>query len=559
MLSPRAKPKPSRDVSNPKLTREKQDYTGVSTFFFCVALLGGVLFLVPLLVTLFSFAVSTDGAQAHIWATTGIRYLLGTMGLCLCVGVGAGLIGTLAAALVALTEFPGRRILTGLLILPFAIPAYLMAYIYGDFFSPFGLWNQWGAGAGLALPHISVRNFFGAVVVLTLSVYPYVYVAMRAEFAARAGGLSETAMTLGMGPLTVFRSVLWPAARPAFFGSLALALMETAADYGVSEHFGVQTLSTGIFRTWYGLGNLTAASQLAGGLFLVALFLLLLERAGRRGSYANPAQGARRGVRWKLNPFVAIAASIFSITILIAGFLLPVGLLVEGMLDANRLHDSERFWKALSGTAVLAGAVSLMIMIFALGLAYWERLPGSGWQRHVRSLFIRVMTLGYALPGAVIAVGILLAFSLLMAPLGITITQGGLLILAYAYVLRFLTVGYQSANAGLGQVHQRIDEVARILGSSALRILSKLHMPLISRSLLAGLFIVFIDVSRELPATLLLRPFNFETLATEVFRLASDERLDAASPYALVLIAIGLIPVVILGIVQLRKQGNPGT
>ena len=497
-------------------------------------------------------ALAPAEAQGHVWSVNGGRYLATTLVLCLMVAAGATLLGAGSALLIALTDFPGRRALSVALALPFAIPAYVAAYAYADFFGPFGpVATLIGPGAARAGVLPEIRSLPGAAFVLALASYPYVYLAMRASLSARSGAYLEAARSLGASPLSASLRVLLAAGRPALIGGLALALMETAADYGVADYFGVQTLSVGIFRTWYGLGDLTAATQLAAGLFLAALLLVLMEEAGRRGAASEPPRAHRARTRLRLSPGGAALAITACAVPVVLGFAIPAGVLVA-KLDLALSAGAAR---GLGAAAVNTGGVAALgagaATLIALVLAYAGRAAGGGGS----ALLLRIATFGYAIPGAVIAIGVLAlatgagaATRALGAGWAASGAAGGVFILLYAYVARFLTAGYNTAAGGLAQIHPQTDAAAKSLGAGGTRIVLSLHWPLARGAVLAGAAIIAIDIAKELPATLLLRPFNFETLSTHIYRLASDERLADAAPAALILIGVSLIPAALLSL-----------
>ncbi len=510
------------------------------------------LFAAAPIIAMLSSALFAGGGEAlaHLVSVKGVRYFATTLALCAAAGLGAGAIGAICAMLVSLADFPGRRILAVALALPFAIPAYVAAYAYGDLFGPFGLVAAFTGAA--ALPEI--RSLPGAAFVLMLTTYPYVYLAMTAALAARSSSLMEAARMLGASPARASLGPLLAASRPAFIGGLALALMEIAADYGVADYFGVQTLSVGIFRTWYGLGDLAAATQIAAGLFLVALLLTILENAGRRGRAAEDARAQRAGRRLKLAPHHAAMAIAFCAAPVLFGFAAPAGVLIAKLEPDLSLNASRALARAGTNTAIIASAGAGLAMALATMLAYAARRA----RGLVARSLIRVATLGYAVPGAVMAIGVL-ALSAFLARLTGTALAGGIGVLLYAYVARFLTAGFNAAAGGLAQVSPQMDAAARNLGARPSRVLGSVHWPLTRLSVLAGGAIVAIDIAKELPATLLLRPFNFETLSTRIYRLASDERLADAAPAALVLIALGIVPALALSLIADRNDRKKKT
>lgn len=493
----------------------------------------------------------SGGGPTLFVSDLGLRYLTTTLLLCGLAGAGAGIIGAGASLLVSLADFPGRKTLAIALALPFAIPAYVAAYAYGDLFGPFGPVAE---TIGVAtLPEI--RSLPGAAFVLMLTTYPYVYLAMRASLASRSGAIMEAARSLGASPMRASLGLLLTASRPAFFGGLALALMEIAADYGVADFFGVQTLSVGIFRTWHGLGDLHGAMQLAAGLFLVALILVLMESASRKGRASEDARAQRKARRIRLSPAHGALAFLLCLLPVLFGFVAPSALLLSKFEPEMNAIAMRNLMQAGANTALIAAAGAVIAVFLSLLLAYSARTA----RGRIIKLALRAATLGYAVPGAVMAIGVL-ALSASIARVSGYALAGGVLILLYAYVARFLTAGYNAAAGGLAQISPQMDGAARTLGAAPGRIVRDLHWPMARLSLLAGAAIVAIDIAKELPATLILRPFNFETLSTQIYRLASDERLADAAPAALILITLGLLPSIALSVIadsehkKTRKQ-----
>ncbi len=515
--------------------------------------LGGVAIAIaaPIAATLLG-ALAPPGLDWTFLSGMGLRYLSGTVFLCLLVAMGAGALGAGAAMVVSLTEFPGRRVMMVALALPFAIPAYVAAYAYGDFLGPFG-----PAAAAFGVQNLpEIRSLPGAAFILTLMTYPYVYLALSASLAGRSSAFMEAARMLGANPARAAWRVLLTMGRPALAGGLALALMETAADYGVADFFGVATLSVGIFRTWQGLGDLGGATQLAVGLFFVALILVLIEEAGRRGESSESVKAHRRARRLKLSPPAAALAILFCLVPVALGFVIPAGVLVA-KFDPNLTAGAARGLNlSLANTALVAGLGGALTITLAVFLGYTARRMTSPFGK----LALRVATLGYAIPGAVIAIGVLALTAGLSQASGLAIA-GGLGVLLYAYMARFITAGYNAAAGGLQQISPQMDDAAKMLGAGPASILKNIHWPQMRGAVAAGAAIIMIDIAKELPATLLLRPFNFETLATRIYRLASDERLADAAPAALLLIGLGLIPTIALSFIATnttaRKSTNP--
>lgn len=486
------------------------------------------------------------------------EYALQSAGLALFVGLGVMALGSATAALVTLYEFRGRRVFEWALLLPLAMPAYVLAYAWTDalqFSGPLQTALREAFGwRGALWP--DVRSFWGAVVLFVLCLYPYVYLLVRAALGERAVRLMEAARLLGAPMRRRVLQVALPMARPAIAAGTALALMETLADYGVGAYFGLSTFSTGIYKAWLVMNDRTAAAQLAALLLLVVAALLLAERsAQRRLRFAGNRAGAasaearplvlRGGAEWAAWATCALPV--------LLGFLLPVALLGHMLWQEAQYGDFglpwARFAEWAGASFRLAGAAAGLSMALALALGFALRqtgLPGAALLRPAA----RVLSLGYAVPGAVIAVGILLPAGWLQAQFpnaGVSaLVTGTAFGLVYAYLVRFSAVALQSVEAGYARVPPAVDETARMLGSGALRLFLQLHLPLLKRSALAATLLVFVDVMKELPATLVLRPFGSDTLAVVAYNFARDERLAEAALPSLAIVAVGLIPVVML-------------
>jgi len=507
-----------------------------------------------------SFILQPSGEVWRHLATTVLGEYVGNS-LLLLFGVGAGtlVIGVSTAALCTLCRFPGRKIFQWALLLPMAIPAYIIAYTYTgmlDFAGPAQTalrgWMGWGYG-DYWFP--TVRSLAGAIVMLSLVLYPYVYLLARAAFLEQSVCVLEVSRTLGCGPWRAFFSVALPLARPAVMAGLTLALMETLADFGTVQYFGINTFTVGIFRTWFGLGDNVAAAQLASLMMLFVLVLIVLEKWSRRQArYHHTSQrhfrtnpGSRlRGMRAVL----AFAACFLPLSF---GFILPALQLGTWALHTWRHALDATFFNLLRNSLLLASATALLALVLALFLAYGKRLRGSG----AVSAAVRVASMGYAVPGLVIAVGVIIPFAWLdngidawlRTRFGISsglMLSGTLAAVIFAYLVRFLAVSLHTAEAALGKIRHSMDDAARSLGMSPGGVLRYVHLPVIRGSLLAALLLVFVDVLKELPATLILRPFNFNTLAVRAFELASDELLAESSLAALAIVLAGLAPVILL-------------
>ncbi len=480
------------------------------------------------------------------------RYAGASLALCLAVAVGTALVGTAGAAAVTLFEFPGRRSFEWALLLPLAMPAYVVAYAYTDFLQFSGPMQTWLRAAfgleGRVFPE--VRNLPGAAWVFVFTLYPYVYLLARAALSERAAHLMEAARLLGASMRRRVLAVALPLARPAIAAGVALALMETLADFGVASYFGIQTFSAGIYKAWLAMDNRVAAAQLATALLAVVGLLLWLEhRAQRRLRFATLG-GARVGSveaqPLRLSGRHALLAWLVCGLPVLAGFVLPVLFMLRPLLAADVDLPWDRFGQWAFNSARLGVAGAALAIVIALALAFALRERSDPLTRGV----VQLTGLGYAVPGAVIVVGLLAPVGALQArwpdwPLSFWVT-GTVLGVVWAYLVRFMSVALQSVQAGYARIPSSVDDSARMLGVSGLRLLARVHWPLLQRSVLAGALLVLVDVMKELPATLVLRPFDTDTLAVVAYQLARDERLGEAALPSLALVLVGLVPVMLL-------------
>ncbi|MBK7461570.1 MAG: iron ABC transporter permease [Betaproteobacteria bacterium] len=504
------------------------------------------------------FAGGTSSTWTHLVNTVLPEYILNSLWLCLGVGCGVGLLGVATAWLTAMHDFPGRRLFSWALVLPLAMPAYVMAYVYTDLLQFVGpvqttLRETFGWAHGdYWFPDI--RTLPGAMLMFVCVLYPYVYLLARSAFLERASGMLEAARTLGMGPWRAFFAVSLPLARPAIVAGVALALMETLADYGTVAYFAVNTFTTGIYRAWFSLGDRIAAAQLAAMLLGFVLFLLMAEKISRgRARYNNTTGRNRPMAGARLNGIRAALAFLACAVPLLLGFVLPAILLLKMALTEGDAQFGQRFLVLSRNSFVLAGITAMIAVLLALIMAYGARLSKTTFANGLN----RLVGLGYAVPGAVIAVGVLIPVTRLDNWLagqweiwfghnpGLLLT-GGIAALIYAYLARFLGVALHTVETSLAKITPNMDDAARCLGLGQGETLRRVHAPMLRGSLLTAGLLVFVDVMKELPATLVMRPFNFDTLATQTYTLASDERLAEASTAALAIVAVGLLPLIAL-------------
>ncbi|MCX8144945.1 MAG: iron ABC transporter permease [Azovibrio sp.] len=503
-------------------------------------------------------AGGTSEIWRHLADTVLADYIRNSLLLCLGVALGVAVLGVSTAWLTAMHEFPGRRVFEWALVLPMAVPAYVMAYLYTDllqFVGPVQTWLRETFGWSRNdywFP--DVRTLGGAVAMFAFVLYPYVYLLARNAFLERASGMLEAARTLGVGPWAAFFRVSLPLARPAVAAGVALALMETLADYGTVAYFGVDTFTTGIYRAWFALGDRTAAAQLSATLLGFVILLILLERTSRgRARYHNTTGRNRPMPGQRLRGVSALLAVLVCCLPLCLGFLLPALLLLRMTLLEGDAQFGPRFFTLAGNSFFLAGITALLAVLLALLLAYAARLAKTWLAQGLN----RLVGLGYAVPGAVIAVGVLIPVTRLDTWLasfweralganpGLIFT-GGVAALVYAYLVRFLAVALHTVESSLGKITPNMDDAARSLGLGQFATLRRVHAPILRGSLLTAGLLVFVDVMKELPATLVMRPFNFDTLATQTYTLASDERLAEASTAALAIVVVGLLPLIAL-------------
>ncbi len=485
-------------------------------------------------------------------------YVANTAMLVVLVATGAAAVGTGAAWLVTMYRFPGVRLFEILLVLPLAFPAYVLAYAYTDFLSHPGPVQSalraitgWGP-RDYWFPN--VRSLPGAALMLVCVYYPYVYLLARTAFGQQSATAYLAARTLGRGPWAAFVRVSLPMARPAIAAGVLLAVMETIADYGTVAYFNVRTFSTGIYQAWFAMQDRAAAAQLALCLLSFALVLAAVERVQRGQARSHMRGGRLAGIEPQaLAGGRALLASVFCLLPVLVGFLLPVAILGSMAAGSGQSVLDPRYLRFVGNSLTLAGVAAVVTVIGAILVGFRARIrPG----RRSRTLAMAA-GLGYAVPGGVIAVGLLVPFAGLdnlidgwaRAHLGIStglLFTGSIWLLVLAYMARFMAVALNTFDAGLATVSPRIDAVARTLGRRPPAVLARVHLPILKGSVLTAILIVFVDTMKELPATLIMRPFNFDTLAVQAHRLAADERLDAAAVPSLVIAAIGLLPVILL-------------
>lgn len=503
-----------------------------------------------------AWRVDDQGVWQHLADTVLMDYLRNSLLLALGVGVGTLLLGTGSAWLVTRYRFVGQQTLQWALLLPLAMPTYVIAYVYTDalqFAGPVqsALRELFGWQRG-DYWFFEIRSLPGLILIFSLVLYPYVYVLMRDAFVDRPASTEEVARSLGLTRAQTWWRVILPMARPALVAGLALALMEALAEFGAVSYFGVNTLTTGIYKAWYSFANPTVAAQLALGLVGLMLLTMWLEKSAR-GRARYHAVSSRRVAPQHLRGWRAVCVMLLCAVPVLAGFVLPAFWLVRlAVADAAAWLDA-RYWEFAWNSVWLAACAALLALAGALLLGYATRMRQSAWLHALK----RFALMGYAVPGTVLAVGLLIpltSFDHALIAWGREVwgaqwtlwLTGTVFALLFAYLVRFLTVASHAVDSSFARIRPSLDDAARGMGLTRGQVLWRVHLPLLRGGMLSALLLVFVEVMKELPATIVLRPFNLDTLATQVFVLAADERLAEAAVPSLMIVLVGLLPVILL-------------
>jgi len=519
-----------------------------------VAYAGAVLVLLPLLVLALSWNSLDSTIWNHLLETQMARLLGNTLVLAIGVIVGVVLLGVSLAWLTSLCNFPGRRWLDWALMLPFAVPAYVLAFVMIgilDFAGPLQTTLRGWLGSDFRM--VSIRSTGGVIFVLVLVFYPYVYMLARGAFLAQGRGLMEAARILGHSPWQAFWRVALPMARPAIGAGAALAVMETLADFGAVSVFNYDTFTTAIYKTWYGFYSLQTATQLASLLLLFVLLALYAERRAQGSKRFPGSDKPRQGPLFQLRGVRGWLATGYCLLVLAVAFIIPLVQLFYWLFTSGSDFD-ERYWSLIRNTLTLGGIAAVTTVVVAMLLVLARRLQPI---RRVRSA-VALANLGYALPGSVLAVGIMFAFSVadnqLVVPLqrwlGVEspapLLLGSLFALLLAYLIRFMAVASGPLDTALARIRPALPEAAHSLGHSGASVFWRVYLPLLMPGLLSAGLLVFVDVLKEMPATLLMRPFGWDTLAVRIHSLTAEGNWPEAALPAITLVATGLLPVIVL-------------
>lgn len=523
------------------------------------ALLVALLVCLPIASVFWLALFPSENIWQHLADTVLPHYITTTLLLMAGVGALSVIIGVGTAWLVTMCRFPGRRIFEWALLLPFAVPAYVIAYVYTDLLEYAGPVQMmlrelfgWSSARDYWFPDI--RTLEGAILMLSLVLYPYIYMLSRAAFLEQSANIQAASRTLGCTPWQSFYRVSIPMARPGIAVGLSLVSMETINDFGTVDYFAVKSLSAGIYDTWLNMGNLGGAAQIASMLLIFVVVLISLERIGRsQQRHFSGADRYRELNTYSLVGWRAAAATTLCGLPFVAGFVIPISVLTHYAFRHFEESWTHEFLTIAGNSFVLSAIAALLCCAIGLLLAYSKRLHSNKLLRTA----VRSAGLGYALPGAVLAIGVIIPFAafdnsldtFMRDQFGIStglLLSGTAFAIIFAYVVRFVTVATGSIESSLAKVTPTMDMAARSLGLNSLQTLRQVHLPLIRGGLLTGALVVFVDCMKELPATLILRPFNFDTLATQVYQFASDEMIEQSALSALLIVLVGLIPVIVL-------------
>ena len=509
-----------------------------------------VIFVLPILIVISSIFGEWSENWSHLYEYVLFDYIYNSSVLVIGVLFFAFILGTTSAWLVTSYQFPGKDFLEWALILPLAIPSYILAYTFTGLFDTYGTVNIMMRDLLSLEENISlfpnVRNIYGAIIVFSFTLYPYVYLVTRSAFLNQSQSMLEAGRLLGLNNIQIFYKLGIPIIRPAIIGGLMLVAMETLSDFGAVEHFAIQTFTTGIFRTWYGMYDIKTAMQLASMLLVfVGLFVMLEKYTRDNAKYTSKSSTYKPKKLKKLTGHKGFLVSVFCFLPIFVGFILPISELSIWMFSYNLNFFDQKFLMTASNTLFLGIISAILCSILALIMNFLIRLDNNKFNRIIGSL----LSLGYAVPGLILAVGIVQLFVWLdrsvFSGSDIVLT-GSLIGLIVAYVIKSYALSNSAIESGYERISITLDESARTLKTGDFGLLSKIHFPLLKTSMLTSILIVISEVVKELPATLILRPFNYETLAVSTYIYAAEERMIQASAPAVAIVLIGLIPIIIL-------------
>ena len=520
-----------------------------------------LLVVIPIMTVMsYIFRPSTE-LWGHLSENLLLDYLLNTGLIVISVSILTMIIGVSCAWLVTNFTFPGINIFKWLLVMPIAIPTYVCAYIYAGLFEPSGMIfdsveNYLGLGKEL-YDVIELRNIYGVIFILSICLYPYVYLLAYSSFKEQSYCALEVAKSLGLNNKELFSRVSIPLARPGIIAGMSLVVMETLAEFGTMDYYGVRTFTTGIYRTWFALGDETSALHLASILLTFVFIVIIIEKFSRgKSQYVNTSQKSKIIKVTNLNGINAIYAFLWCLVFALLGFILPVLQLLLWLPETYSYIFEEYYLQVIKNTLTIGVIASVIIVSISIYSSYINRSTNNLYIKSSLSIF----TLGYSIPGVVIAVGIIIPltmvdnFQAMVFGSPLYYLSGSFFALVLCYLVRFSTISYNAIDSGLGKIKKNIDLTLQSFGLSNISILKRVHVPIMKTTLITSFILVFVDIVKELPAALILRPFNFDTLAINIYELASSEQLSYIASPSLILIMISLIPVILL----IRKNINFG-
>ena len=521
-----------------------------------------VFFLMPLIAVLSSLFGEYSDNWSHLYNYVLFDYMKNSAVLVFGVSIMALIIGAGSAWLVSNFDFLGKRFFEWALILPLSIPPYILAYTFTGLFDSYGTLNNLIRNIfELEQSYIffpSIRNIWGAILVFSFTLYPYIYLVTRSAFLNQSRSTLEAGRILGLSRFEISFKLAMPMIRPAIIGGLMLVIMETLSDFGAVEHFSIPTFTTGIFRTWYGMGDLLTAMQLSSFLLiLIAIFLFIENKSRRNADFVSDSSTHRPIQIERLNSKYSVLAFVFCSIPLLVGFILPTSELLVWAIYYNPSFFDDRFLDAAINTITLALIAAVLCSMIALLINFSVRIN----KNKILKILSSFLSIGYALPGLILAVGIVQTTTFIDSSLlnktSLALT-GSVFGLVLAYIIKSYALSNNTISSGMEKISMGIDNSARVLKSSGWNLLGRIHFPLLKTSFFTSIMLVISEVVKELPATLILRPFNFDTLAVSTYIYAAEERMrDAAAP-SIAIIIVGLIPIIIITR-MIRSSREKGT
>lgn len=516
------------------------------SFWSIVALLLSIVFISPIIIILSELFFPVNENWQHVLQHVLLNYLKNTGILIAGVTLLAGIIGISTAWLVSQFNFIGKTYIEWLLVMPLAIPTYIMAYAYAGIFDFF-------ITEKIIPAYFDIKNMAGLIVMLSFSLFPYVYMLCKNSFTSQNASLIDAAKTMGKGNWETFFKVALPLARTAIIAGISILVMELLNDYGAVKYFGIETITTGIFRTWFSMGDLNTAIRLCAIVLTIVIFFLTIERIQRgKKTLTEMGNQYKKGVLKNLVGFNAVGVIFICSLPILFGFIIPLIKIIHWVVLTAPKTFTFNFGQSLFNTFLLATITALLSVVAAIIFNFakhWETL----W---IVKVFTRLATTGYAIPGAVIAIGILVPALFIDKQLfsGYSLLNYTIIFLVLAYLIRFIAVSNNALESSFKKISPQLTAASRIMGKSSFTTLMKVHLPLVKPGLISAAILVFVEVIKELPLTLIIRPFDYNTLATKCFELASDERIAESSIYSLLIIITGIIPIFTLHYFERKRQ-----